>query len=305
MKIKSVVQVSLVILMMFASNAAFAQFPFPPITFEPATPTMLESEPSLIVTSPLEGEVVTLIRNCDTCPAFIEFDAIVGDFDLGEITEGQYPCSPVEFCDTCIWRGGGQHIFVVIDKGSGRTITDVNTTNYIQVEDTTPGPHTLIAFMSYSWDEAVKDIGSVSALRETNLYTVRTFYIDTNTGTHAMDSTTLLLTPSSPLDTNNYVYPTDSVMLDFYTMFEQLSDGYVVEAMIYDSTMQVIGGDTLTQWIPYCIQGLAQPPEGRLGKYFIRVRLLDNTSFSPVTNGTGNLNQRLWPFWIRRTSLII
>lgn len=298
---KIAAQFFLVVLMMCASNAAFAQFPFPPVTFEPAAPTTLEDESVLTVTSPVEGEVVTLIRDCDTCPAYIEFDAIVDEFDLGAVSEGQYPCSPAEFCDTCIWKGGGQHIYIVIDKGSGRTITDVNATNYIRVDDTTPGPHTLIAFLSYSWDEAVKSGGSASALRETDLYTVRTFYIDTNTGTHAMDSTTLLLTPSSPLDISNYVYPTDSVMLDFYTMFEELSDDYVVEAMIYDSTMQAIGGDTLTQWIPYCIQGLAQPPSGRLGKYFIRVRLLD-TSFNPVANGTGNLNNRLWPFWIRRDS---
>lgn len=304
MKIKIVSRIFLFALMMFAANAASAQFPFPPVTFEPAPPTTLEDDPSLTVTSPLEGEVVTLIRDCDTCPAFIEFDAIVDDFDLGAVTDGQYPCSPDEFCDTCIWKGGGQHIYVFIDKGSGRVVSDVNTTNYIRVENPTPGPHTLIAFLNYSWDEGVKSGSGVSALRKTDLYTVRTFYIDTNTGGHAMDSTALLLTPCSPLDTSNYVYPTDSVMLDFYTMFEELSDDYVVEAMIYDSTMQAIGGDTLTQWIPYCIQGLSQPPVGRLGKYFMRIRLLD-TSFNPVTNGTGNLNERLWPFWIRRNGLVI
>lgn len=280
-------------------NEAVAQ-PYPPIvTFEQATPSTYEDSPILTVTSPMEGEVVSIIRDCDTCPAFIEFDASLQDFELGVTSSGYFPCEPVQMRNTCRWKGDGQYIFVAIDKSTNRSITDLNATNYIPLPDTTPGPHTLTVFLSRSWDESLKNTGSISASRVTDLYTVLTFYVGSNTGTHAIDTTKALLTPSSPLDTSTYKYPVDSVLFDFYMMFEGLAGGYVVEATVYDSTMQALGRDTLTDWVPYCIKGLAEPPVGRLGKYLMRARLLDGSGI-PVANGPGNFNDRMWAFWVRR-----
>lgn len=279
---------------------ASAQNPWPQVTFTPATSSTYDEDVSLDITSPAQGELVTVHKACDTCPTYIEFDATLVDFELGEKTDGNFPCDPPAFRlgDTIGWKGEGQHIYVVVDNAEGRAITDLNVPTYLEVPNPTSGPHTLRAYLCRSWDESLKT--SVVPDRVTDLYVARTFYITSNTGTHAIDTTKPLLTPNSPLDTNNYVYTIDSVLFDFYLMFKGVSHGYKVEVSIFDSSMVSLGCDTITQWVPHCISGLEQPPVGRLRKYIMKTRLLDSSD-NPVSNGPGNFNNKEWAFWVRRS----
>ncbi len=279
-----------------------------PITFTPGlnSPIVVnDSTPRLIIDLPEAGGIDTARRwiNGGDTTYTIYVEARVEEFLLGDITAGTYPCggsslSVYTTCDTC-WKGGGQHIYIVVDDGPPFIVKDLNTPLNIPIQSATAGPHTLRAFMSRSWDESLKDVNSIGPDRETDLYCVRTFYIDTIMGGGVVDTTKPLLTPNSPLDTNNYIYPPDSVLLDFYMMFKGTADGYVVEATIYDSTNTLLLCDTLDGWNPYCIGGLQEPPVGRLRKYLIRTRLLDSGG-TPVTNGPGNFNDKTWAFWVRR-----
>lgn len=292
----SIVMICMALLAIPYGDAAAQPSP-PLVTFEQATRAASNYDASMVVTSPLQGDVVTLQSDCDTCPKFLEFDASLQNFDLGEKSLGQFPCEPLSYHDSLRWKGNGQHLYIVVDKGAGRVIADLNSPAYIPVEQPTPGPHTLRVYMVRSWDESLK--AGVSPARATDLYAVRTFYIGTNDGTHAIDTAIPLLTANSPLDTNYYKYPPDSVLFDFNLMFKDLSDGYRVEATVYDSTDNIMGRETLAVWTPYCIRGFQEPPLGRLGKYFIRARLLDMSGL-PVVNGPGNFNDQKWAFWIRR-----
>lgn len=278
-------------------NRAVAQ---PSVTFSQASSSTYSQSASLTVTTPAEGAVVTLQTLCGGCTPVFEFDATVSNFQLQAKSDGNFPCEPVTTCDTCRWKGDGQHIYVVFDNGRSFVIPDLNSPMYIPVDQATPGPHTLAVYMNRSWDESLKDVSNAGPSRTTSLYTVRTFYIDTNVGGSGVDTTLPLLCSNSPLDTLHYKYPADSVLFDFYMMFKDLADGYMVEVTVSDSVDQILGRDTLTEWTPYCIEGLQEPPIGRLRKYFIQARLL-NTSGNPVSNGTGNFNDRRWPFWVRRS----
>jgi hypothetical protein len=282
------------------------------ITFnaDPNSSTLVNGKhPCLVIDSPAEGAVDTLQTWCSgsNCIHTVAIEMHIDSFDLGASTEGEFPCTAsreriTPGCDTC-FKGNGHHLYIVVDNGAALVVTSLGGTIYAPITDTTPGPHTIRAFMSRSWDESIKEVDSVGPARETSLYCVRTFYVDTNTGgAQPVDSVRPLLTPNSPLDTSAYVYPPDSVLLDFYMMFKDLDDGYRVEATIYDSTMSVLKRDTLTEWTPYCIGGLEEPPMGKLRKYFIRTRLLD-TLGQAVTNGPSggpDFNDRTWAFWVRR-----
>jgi len=282
------------------------------ITFnpDPNSSTLVNGHhPCLVIDSPAAGSVDTLRAWCSgsICNYTVAVELHLDSFDLGEITEGDYPCASSQAriytgCDTC-FKGNGQHTYIIIDNGPPLVVTNLGGgTINVPVPSNTPGAHTIRAFMSRSWDESIKDVNGVGPARETSLYCVRTFYVDTNTGgAQPVDSLKPLLTPNSPLDTNFYVYPPDSVLLDFYLMFKGLDEVYVVEATIFDSSMTVLKRDTLDYWGPYCIGGLEEPPVGKLRKYFIRTRLLD-TLGQAVTNGpSGNdFNDRTWAFWVRR-----
>jgi hypothetical protein len=258
--------------------------------------------PYLTVNSPDDGVLDTLTLSGGVYT--VTFSASVDSFVLGAQTVGDFPCESSEgpqylAMDTSTWKGGGQFVIVLVDDGAARVVTNTSTPVEIPVPANTPGPHTVISCLVRSWDDSIKNVNSISPTRQTRLYSVRTFYVDTITGTHAIDTTIPLLTAIAPLDTATYIYHPDSVLLDFYVMFRELGDDYVVGATIYDSTMTQLESETLTTWAPHCIKGLEEPPVGRLGKYYIRLQLLDDQS-QPVTNGPGDFNDRTWPFLVRR-----
>jgi hypothetical protein len=265
--------------------------------------------PELTVTAPVGGALDSLDSTFSggSWKYFVAFSASVDSFMLNATTSGDWPCEgsfsgqPPIIADNAAsgWKGEGQAIYVMVDNGAARLVTNTSAPSLIPVPSNTPGPHTLRACMLRSTDESVKDADSISPLRRTSLYTVLTFYIGTNTGAHAIDTTEPLLMPNAPLDTSTYVYPPDSVLLDFYVMFKPLANDYVVEATIYDSTMSELARDTLNTMGPHCVGGLEEPPNGTLGKYFVRMRLLDDGG-DPVTNGPGNFNDRTWAFWVRK-----
>jgi hypothetical protein len=261
--------------------------------------------PVLTVTSPVDGAVASIDSSCSgPCIYTVEFTADVDSFSLGAQTPGNGPCggsalrSGPEIAGV-VPKGGGQALYVIVDNGAARLVPSTSLPSHIPLPSVTPGPHTMRVCMIRSWDESVKDIGTISPNRQTSLYTVLTFYVDTNTGTHAIDTTKPLLMPNAPLDTNTFVYHPDSVILDFSVMFKEMADDYKVEATIYDSTMSVKGCDTLGSCGPRCVGNLEEPEVGHLRKYFVRMRLLDSGG-TPVTNGPGNFNSRTWAFWVRR-----
>jgi hypothetical protein len=284
------------------SPGAYAQITITPGSNSPMT--VNGSIPILSIDDPVDGTIDSV------SPSYtINFSASVDSFTLGAQTLGDYPCESsfgergdgrAIIADSSIWKGGGHAIFVILDDGTSRIVTNTSTPAQFALANHSPGPHTLRACVLRSWDESVKDVDSVSPLRRTRLYTVLTFYVDTNTGTQAFDSTLPLLMPNAPLDTNTWVYNPDSVLIDFYVFFKKFEGNYKLRTSIYDSTMTLLERDTLTTWGPHCVSGIPDPPEGHLGKYIIRMQLLD-MSGAPVSNGVGDdLNDRQWAFWVRR-----
>lgn len=246
------------------------------ITFDPATPSILDPDARIFVDSPAVHSVVHLHGTGNG--TYLLFDADVQGFALAAETRGASPCDAID-----TGKGNGQYIYVEVDHGTGRVLTQLPA--QIPVEHPNDsGPHTIRAFMCRSWEEGLKQTDA-SRKGETDLYCVRTFYIGTNDGTEDVDSTLPLLTLNAPLDSAVTTYPSNQILLDFHLTFRTFADGYRLEATLLDSTGQGLHCDTLNQWVPYCINGLSDPPAGRLERYRLRLRILDAQG-NPVHNGT-------------------
>lgn len=245
------------------------------IAFVPATASVLDPDARIAVDSPAVQSVVQLHGTGNG--SWIVFDADVQGFALAAETKGLSPCDAID-----TGKGNGQHIYVTIDHGPGRKVTQLPA--QIPVEhyaDT--GAHTIRVFMNRSWDEGLRQSDS-NRSSTTDLYCVRTFYIGTDNGVQDFDSTLPLLTMCAPLDSAVTTYRYNSVLMDFHLTFKTFADGYRLDAMLMDSTGAPLHRDTLTQWVPYCISGLSAPPTGRLERYKLRLRMLDAQG-NPVVNG--------------------
>lgn len=275
--------------------------PAPPpgiIFFRPDTNSVLDSDARLHVLDPSPNEIIPLQTDGGS-QYYIWFSAQHAGFAFGAETRGMAPCAAHSRIDT--GKGDGQHVYVIVDGGPGRVMAISDSIKIPVTHYADSGPHTVRAVMCRSWNESHKDLENVQGTRETDLYCVRTFYIGINNGVHEVDSTLPLLTLSAPLETfNNGTYPSDHVPLDFYVMFKQLSQGYVVEATLMDSTGSVLAKDTLDQWVPYCITGLPDPPSQTKMLYTLRMRLLNNGG-TPVRNGHRyDLNDITRHFYVRQ-----
>jgi len=145
----------------------------------------------------------------------------------------------------------GQHIHVIIDDKPYMAMYKLDS---FSVGALTPGIHTLRAFPSRSWHESIKKPGAFVAYN---------FYVKEKSGTPSMDPAGPLLTYSRPKGDYSGA-DAKRVLLDFFLSNVELGPGkYKVVASV-DGQVK----DTLTEWIPYYIEGLAD------GSHTIRLELL-------------------------------
>lgn len=157
----------------------------------------------------------------------------------------------------------GQHIHVLIDNKPYMAMYD-ETFSIGKLE---PGVHTLRAFPSRSWHESIKMPG---------VFVAHTFYVGEKKGESALDPTKPLLTYSRPK--GEYVGKDGrKVMIDFYLANCELGpDKFKVIASIDGKVM-----DTLTEWVPYYIEGLKE------GEHTIGLKLIGPDG-AVVQNGPFN-----------------
>lgn len=215
----------------------------------------------------------------------VVFGADLYNFSLGfSVPEGVNPCGAVAVPGG---RGGGQHIFVAIDKGNMFLID--SATSIIPTGVLNDGPHLLRSFLVFA-DEGLKDAAVQPNDASGDFFSIRNFYVGSNNGATAIDTDKPLLTLLGPFDSRYYVHPFDEVLLDFDVRYGVLSDeGYKVKVELYKGNGNVpILEDTLTQK-SYCITGLDEPSLNTTQEYRIHLTLVDAAG-DPVVNGPGNLN---------------
>lgn len=145
----------------------------------------------------------------------------------------------------------GQHIHVIIDD---KPYMAMYKQDSFSVGALAPGAHTLRAFPSRSWHESIKVPGA---------FVLHTFYVKEKTGEPLVKSNEPLLTYSRPKGDYKGA-DAQRILLDFYTANAQLgTDKYKVVVSI-DGQVK----DTLTEWVPYFIEGLAD------GEHTIALQLI-------------------------------
>jgi hypothetical protein len=134
----------------------------------------------------------------------------------------------------------GQHIHVIIDDKPYMAMYKLDS---FSVGALTPGVHTLRAFPSRSWHESIKTPGA---------FVKEVFYVKEKKGDAPMNIDGPMLTYSRPKGEYKGE-EAKKVLLDFYLSNADLAkDKYKVIATIDGTTT-----DTLTEWVPYYIQGLS------------------------------------------------
>jgi len=190
----------------------------------------------LVVKSPGPNEIVK------TDSVMVSVD--LKGFNLASPTEG-------EQSKGIAFSKEGQHIHVIIDDKPYMAMYGMNE---FSVGALSEGVHTLRAFPSRSWHESIKKPGA---------FVAETFYVKSKTGEPVLKEGEPLLTYSRPKGE----YKGDDakrVLLDFYIANAELGpDKYKVAATV-DGTVK----DTLTEWVPYYIEGLAD------GQHTIKLELL-------------------------------
>lgn len=148
--------------------------------------------------------------------------------------------TPGEGANDLAYSKDGQHIHVIIDDKPYMAMYDET----FSIGPLDPGPHTLRAFPSRSWHESIKTPG---------VFVAHTFYVGQKSGDPVLDPSKPLLTYSRPK--GEYVgQDARKVMIDFYLSNCELgADKYKVIASIDGNVM-----DTLTEWVPYYIEGLKE-----------------------------------------------
>lgn len=161
----------------------------------------------------------------------------------------------------------GQHIHVIIDD---KPYMAMYKTDSFSVGKLAEGPHTLRAFPSRSWHESIKTPGAFVAY---------TFYVKKQTGTPAIAEGAPLLTYSRPKGEYKGK-DAKKILLDFHLSNATLGpDKYKVIATV-DGTLT----DTLTEWVPYFIEGLSD------GEHTVKLELIGPDG-KPVP-GTYNTAER-------------
>jgi len=159
----------------------------------------------------------------------------------------------------------GQHVHVIIDNEPYKAMY---ATDSFSVGALAEGMHTLRAFPSRSWHESVKAPAA---------FVAHTFYVGSKTGAPVLQPNAPLLTYSRPKGEYKGA-DANRILLDFFISNAELgADKHKVVATI-DGTVT----DTLTEWIPYFIEGLTD------GDHTIRLELIgpDNQPVAGPFNAT-------------------
>ena len=144
--------------------------------------------------------------------------------------------------------GKGQHIHFIVDNGPYSAHYEPNFTKEFE-----PGRHVVLAFLSRSYHESVKEPGA---------FWVQEVVVGEAAG-ESPDFTAPHMFYSRPKGTYKGS-DTEQLLLDFYLLNIDLSpDGYKVKATINGSEFM------LTEWKPYVVEGLP------MGEVMVKLELLD------------------------------
>lgn len=205
------------------------------------------------IVSPREGEVLPADK-----PVMLE--AHVKGFVLGELTPGAGR-------NGLAFSAKGQHLHVIVDGGPYAAVYDVSKP--FDLGKLKPGLHTIEAFASRAWHEAVKSPGARRAV---------TFYVAKAKGRSPYKPGAPLLTYSRPKGT----YVGDDarmIMIDFYLTNATLGP------KDYRVRVSVDGDSTIVdRWQPYHVEGLAK------GEHEIQIELIDHKG--KRVSGKHNSTQR-------------
>lgn len=204
------------------------------ITLTPLTGSPAFAEAGLALSDALPGD-----------SGAFTFTFAVNDYELGAQTT---PAAPNGLANS----GKGQHIHLIVDNGPYEA-------HYEPVATTTklaePGNHVVLAFLSRSYHESVKNLGEPASYAITQIQTG-------DTG-EAVDFSAPHMFYSRPKGTYTGA-DTEKVLLDFFLLNVDLSpEGYKVRATINGQAF------VLTEWQPYVMEGLP------LGENTVQLELLD------------------------------
>ena len=174
----------------------------------------------------------------------VDFNFVVENYELGAQTAGPNP-------ERLANSGKGQHIHFILNNQPYSAHYEANFKKEVP-----KGVHHLVAFLSRSYHESVKNDNSV---------VVRKLIV----GNDAKDSLGI------DLDAPTLIYSrpkgeysgkgTENILLDFFVLNTTLSeDGYKVRATVNGEEF------ILTEWVPYIITGLPK------GEVKLKLELLDS-----------------------------
>ena len=191
------------------------------------------ADASLVMESPGDSPLDT---------GLVNFDFLVKNYELGAQTSD---------ADTkgLANSGKGQHIHLIVNNGPYSA--HYNPQFEKELEE---GSHVLLAFLSRSYHESVKNA---------NAFIVKQVTVGSPQETEEVDFEAPHMFYSRPKGTYSGT-DTEKLLLDFYLLNVSLSeDGYKVRATINDQDF------TIAEWAPYQIEGLP------LGEVTVKLELID------------------------------
>ncbi|MEM7658171.1 MAG: hypothetical protein AAF399_18740 [Bacteroidota bacterium] len=202
-----------------------------------------------ITVSPLEGspefpEASLSLVSESAGDSAHNFEFAVAGYELGAQTD-----APLELANS----GKGQHIHFIVDNGPYSAHYDPAFATDKLAE---PGNHVVLAFLSRSYHESVKNLADPASFVLTQ--------IQTGEGeVEQADFSAPHLFYSRPKGTYKGA-DTENLLLDFFLLNADLApDGYKVRATINGEKF------LLTQWVPYVVEGLPK------GEATFKLELLD------------------------------
>ena len=167
----------------------------------------------------------------------------------------------------------GQHVHIILDNDPYFADYEAGVPFDIGVLD--EGPHTLVVFPSRSYHESVKSIDSVDIVN---------FYVGKKEGEFMLDEskpTVIYSRPKGKYEGKN----AEKIMLDFYIINIEPSDGYQVKYTIRKNEADAVEHSiTIKEWKPAFVTGLTS------GEYIITLQLLDKDG--NLVEGPFNNTQR-------------
>ncbi len=167
----------------------------------------------------------------------------------------------------------GQHVHIILDNDPYFADYEAGVPFDIGVLD--EGPHTLIVFPSRSYHESVKSKDSVDIVN---------FYVGKEEGKFMLDEskpTVIYSRPKGKYEGKN----AEKIMLDFYIINIEPSDGYQVKYTIRKNEPDAVEHSiTIKEWKPAFVTGLTS------GEYIITLQLLDKDG--NLVEGPFNNTQR-------------